>query len=70
MPLYNHGNYIVSLGKLSAWLGEQAEAIGVEIYPATAASEVCSFFFFFFWFTVLNFLLLRFYFMMMVVLKV
>jgi electron-transferring-flavoprotein dehydrogenase len=42
MPLYNHGNQIVSLGKLTAWLSEQAEAIGVEIYPATAASEVCS----------------------------
>ena len=44
MPMYNHGNYLVSLGKLTIWLGEQAEALGVEIYPATAASEVRSFF--------------------------
>lgn len=40
MPIYNHGNYLVSLGKLTIWLGEQADALGVEIYPATAASEV------------------------------
>jgi electron-transferring-flavoprotein dehydrogenase len=36
----NHGNYIVSLGRVSKWLGEQAEAMGVEIYPGFAASEV------------------------------
>ena len=29
----NHGNYIVSVGALCRWLGEQAEALGVEIYP-------------------------------------
>jgi electron-transferring-flavoprotein dehydrogenase len=29
----NHGNYIISLGNLCRWLGEQAEAMGVEIYP-------------------------------------
>jgi electron-transferring-flavoprotein dehydrogenase len=29
----NHGNYIVSLGNVSRWLGRQAEALGVEIYP-------------------------------------
>jgi electron-transferring-flavoprotein dehydrogenase len=29
----NHGNYIISLGNLTRWLGEQAEALGVEIYP-------------------------------------
>ena len=40
MPMYNHGNYIVRLGHLVQWLGEQAEAIGVEIYPGFAASEV------------------------------
>ena len=40
MPMYNHGNYIVRLGHLVRWLGEQAEAIGVEIYPGFAASEV------------------------------
>ncbi|VDO24430.1 unnamed protein product [Haemonchus placei] len=40
MPLYNHGNYIVRLGNLVRWLGEQAEAAGVEIWPGVAASEV------------------------------
>ncbi len=36
----NHGNYIVSLGNLCRWLGEQAEALGVEIYHGFAAAEV------------------------------
>ncbi len=36
----NHGNYIVSLGSLCRWLGEQAAELGVEIYPGFAASEV------------------------------
>jgi electron-transferring-flavoprotein dehydrogenase len=36
----NHGNYVVSLGNLCRWLGEQAEALGVEIFPGFAASEV------------------------------
>ena len=36
----NHGNYIVRLGSFVQWLGEQAEALGVEIYPGIAASEV------------------------------
>ncbi len=36
----NHGNYIVSLGNVCRWLGEQAEAKGVEIFPGFAASEV------------------------------
>jgi electron-transferring-flavoprotein dehydrogenase len=36
----NHGNYIVSLGNVVRWLGEQAEALGVEIYPGFAAAEV------------------------------
>jgi electron-transferring-flavoprotein dehydrogenase len=36
----NHGNYIVSLGNICRWLGEQAEALGVEIYPGFACSEV------------------------------
>lgn len=36
----NHGNYIVSLGRVCKWLGEQAEALGVEIYPGFAAAEV------------------------------
>lgn len=40
MPMYNHGNYIVRLGHVVRWLGEQAESMGVEIYPGYAASEV------------------------------
>ena len=36
----NHGNYIISLGLLCRWLAEQAEALGVEIYPGFAASEI------------------------------
>jgi electron-transferring-flavoprotein dehydrogenase len=43
LPMYNHGNYLVRLGKVTAWLGEQAEAAGVEMYPGTAASEVSFF---------------------------
>ena len=35
----NHGNYIVSLGDLCRWLGEQAEALGVEVFPGFAAVE-------------------------------
>lgn len=38
--MHNHGNYIVSLGKVVRWLGEQAEALGVEIFPGFPASEV------------------------------
>jgi len=37
--MHNHGNYIVSLGALCAWLAPQAEALGVEIYPGFAAAE-------------------------------
>tara|TARA_B100000085_G_scaffold22909_1_gene19268 strand:- start:66 stop:1700 length:1635 start_codon:yes stop_codon:yes gene_type:complete len=36
----NHGNHIISLGNFCRWLGEQAEALGVEIYPGFAAAEV------------------------------
>src|SRR6266481_3853520 len=36
----NDGNYIISLGNLCRWLGSQAEALGVEIYPGFAAAEV------------------------------
>ena len=35
----NHGNYIVSLGDVCRWLGAQAEALGVELYPGFAAAE-------------------------------
>ncbi len=36
----NHGNYVVSLGNVCRWLAEQAEGLGVEIYPGFAAAEV------------------------------
>ncbi len=38
--MHNKGNYIISLGNLCRWLGEQAEALGVEIYPGFAATEI------------------------------
>uniref|UniRef100_A0A8C7RAR0 Electron transfer flavoprotein-ubiquinone oxidoreductase n=1 Tax=Oncorhynchus mykiss TaxID=8022 RepID=A0A8C7RAR0_ONCMY len=40
LPMNNHGNYIVRLGHFVRWLGEQAEELGVEIYPGYAAAEV------------------------------
>jgi electron-transferring-flavoprotein dehydrogenase len=36
----NHGNYVVSLGNVTRWLGQQAEALGVEIFPGFAATEL------------------------------
>ncbi|MCC7304940.1 MAG: electron transfer flavoprotein-ubiquinone oxidoreductase [Alphaproteobacteria bacterium] len=36
----NHGNYIISLGNLGRWLAQQAEGLGVEIFPGFAAAEV------------------------------
>ncbi|MGE3143241.1 MAG: 4Fe-4S dicluster domain-containing protein [Hyphomonadaceae bacterium] len=36
----NHGNYIASLSNVAKWLAQQAEELGVEIYPGMAASEV------------------------------
>lgn len=36
----NHGNYIVSLGNVTRWLAQQAEALGVEIFPGFPAAEV------------------------------
>ena len=36
----NHGNFIVSLGEVTRWLGRKAEGLGVEIYPGFAAAEV------------------------------
>ena len=36
----NHGNYIISLGALTRWLAQQAENLGVEIFPGFAAAEV------------------------------
>ena len=38
--MHNEGNYIVSLGNVVRWLGQQAEALGVEIYPGFAAAEL------------------------------
>lgn len=39
-PQHNEGNYVVSLSQLVRWLAEQAEELGVEIYPGFAAAEV------------------------------
>ncbi|GGB00400.1 electron transfer flavoprotein-ubiquinone oxidoreductase [Allosediminivita pacifica] len=36
----NHGNYIVSMGNVCRWLAEQAEALGVEIFPGMSCSEL------------------------------
>lgn len=36
----NHGNYIVSMGSVCRWLAQQAEELGVEIFPGMAASQV------------------------------
>ena len=38
--MHNDGCYIASLGNVARWLGEQAEALGVEVYPGMAASHV------------------------------
>ena len=37
---HNEGNYVISLGNVCRWLGEQAEALGVEIYPGFAGAEI------------------------------
>ena len=37
---HNDGNYVISLGNVTRWLAEQAEALGVEIFPGFAAAEV------------------------------
>ena len=39
-PMHNDGNYIISLGNVCRWLAQQAENLGVELYPGFAASEV------------------------------
>jgi electron-transferring-flavoprotein dehydrogenase len=36
----NHGNYVISLGNVCRWLAQQAESLGVEIFPGFAAAEV------------------------------
>lgn len=38
--MHNHGNYIASLGNVCRWLAQQAEALGVEIYPGMAVSDL------------------------------
>ncbi|ALK99690.1 electron transfer flavoprotein-ubiquinone oxidoreductase [Massilia sp. WF1] len=38
--LTNHGNYVISLGNVTRWLGQQAESLGVEIFPGFPAAEV------------------------------
>lgn len=38
--MQNHGNFIVSLSQVCRWLAREAEALGVEIYPGFAASEI------------------------------
>ncbi len=37
---HNHGNYVISLGAVARWMGEQAEALGVEIFPGFPAAEI------------------------------
>ena len=37
---HNDGNYVISLGELCRWLGQQAEALGVEIYPGFAGADL------------------------------
>ena len=39
-PMHNRGNYILSLGRLCQWLGEKAEALGINVFPGFAASDV------------------------------
>ncbi len=39
-PTHNEGNYIASMGNVCRWLAEQAEGLGVEVYPGFAAAEV------------------------------
>ena len=39
-PMNNHGNYVISLGNLCRWLAEQAEILGVEIFPGFPASKL------------------------------
>lgn len=39
-PMHNDGNYIISLGRLCQWLGEQAESMGVNVFPGFAAADL------------------------------
>ena len=38
--MHNHGNYIVSMGNVCRWMAEQAEALGVEVFPGMACSQL------------------------------
>jgi electron-transferring-flavoprotein dehydrogenase len=38
--VHNHGNFIISLGDLCKWMGEQAESLGVDILPGIAGDRV------------------------------
>jgi electron-transferring-flavoprotein dehydrogenase len=38
----NHGNYVISLGSVCRWLGQQAESLGVEIFPASRPRRSCT----------------------------
>ena len=39
-PMHNVGNFIISLGRLCQWMGEKAEAAGINVFPGFAASDV------------------------------
>lgn len=38
--MHNHGNYVISLGNLCRWLAEQAEELGIEVFPGFAAADI------------------------------
>jgi electron-transferring-flavoprotein dehydrogenase len=38
--IHNHGNYIISLSKLTKWMGEQATELGVDVFPGTPGANV------------------------------
>jgi len=38
-PMHNHGNFIVSLGQLTPWMAQQAEKLGIDIFPGFSAAE-------------------------------
>lgn len=40
LPFHNEGNYVISLGNVVRWMAQQAESLGVEIFPGFAAAEV------------------------------
>ena len=39
-PMHNKGNYIIGLGELCQWMGNQAEEMGINVFPGFAASEI------------------------------